>query len=405
MDTWVAPLVLNLTDSKAIRGLVLRNTGGYVHEDPVNTHPSVVFRASNNNVMAAINIAVASTATMDVLTIEFDNLGSLPVAGSYVLDVYVPTQSLQYLETTDDGDTVVYPNTLNTDATQDLTILASGRGNVFVLARDLIANDMLLAARSSGAVQLAIEQTVVASKMNLVSSNAGVVTLASFTTTADELNTLTLGHGNVVVAATKSLGVNAMSSRALGDGAILFATPGACNSSAIETVAGGEVFANLVDCLDTKVSLGGSGDVYLSSTYSLDVTDIGLGDVYASVSAVTAATGPFSRVPDTFTVPVYDILTVPSEVIQFIELAAGSGDATNDMTTIPPRDTTTKADASSTDVGLLVFAIVLFIVAAASYTLYRLKKLRHTKLSIEDKLADAGFATVGTPKEPTTLSL
>ncbi|KAF0683512.1 Aste57867_24440 [Aphanomyces stellatus] len=396
MNAWATPLVLNLTDSKAIHGLVLRNTGGHVHEDTVNTHPSVVFRASNNDIMAAINITIASTATMDVLNIEFDNIVPSRVTGSYLLDIYVPTQSLHYLEATQDRDVVVDPNALSMDAAQDVSIIASGGGNVYVQATNVAANHLLIAARSTGSIQLSIDDSIVASDIEVVATSSGSIWLLTSSTRSSLLTTYTLGSGNAIVAATNSLAVDTMLTHALGDGSIVFPNSGgACNASVVETMAGGSVYANLVDCFDSKVSLGGSGDVYLSSTVSLEVDDSGQGSVFAALAAATTTTGPFSPVPTNLVIPGYTILNVPDDFVHHIDLA---GDSSDDDTTHAPSLRTHK----SSDVGLLVFGIAMLVAAAATYALYRFKKARHAKRSMDNKLADSGFVHVSTPKETTT---
>ncbi|KAF0704418.1 Aste57867_7356 [Aphanomyces stellatus] len=198
---WPKPLVLNTTSSN-LRGLILRNTGGFVHEDPVNPTPSVVFRASNSDLLDAMTINLISTTDMDVLEFEFMNGNHQTVLGNYILDIYMPTASLQFLETTDDRDTLVYPNTLGTDPMQDMTISALGTGNVYIQSGNLAARQLTVEARGSGYVQLAIDHTVNVTDATLMASHLGSIALsASRLTAATGFVTLNIGSGNVFVSA------------------------------------------------------------------------------------------------------------------------------------------------------------------------------------------------------------
>ncbi|CAK4691713.1 hypothetical protein AeMF1_015568 [Aphanomyces euteiches] len=310
-DRMVFRRVYNATLGE-IHGLVLNNTGGLVYASPRTSSPSVVFETQSSKLLLSVSELVSHELRLLSLTLDRSTDSS-----AYSLKIYMPSYSLQYLETVGGGDAVVHGNTLNQDALMDLSIVSRGSGNILVDVDAIEADDVVVAAHSSGSIQLVVRHAFVANSIDLVSHRTGSVALLPGALATTVLATTSMRSGNVVVGGLSSnrpvISTEKLVVKALGSGFIEYLSHGACNASSVETYASGAAYTHLVVCQHSTAKLRDAGDIYVSSVQSLATQTDGSGSVYANLDVATRATGRFTPMPLTVALPTYEVLSISED--------------------------------------------------------------------------------------------
>ncbi|KAF0683515.1 Aste57867_24443 [Aphanomyces stellatus] len=408
MDAW-PQLIFNISSTK-VHGLLLRNTSGFVFEDRVNPMPSVVVRASNTALLNALVVELLSTETMDVLDVEFNNTDA--VSGNYLIDIYIPTNMLQYVQTTDLTTAVVYANTLNVNLAADVSIIAEGASNVFVQADDIGADAILVEARGTSYVQVTVAQQIMADELDLVAAGEASLAVLAGTTSTNMFTATNWGPNPIFVGSSVGatdvamLTTTDLLTKAYGSGDVVFLSPGACNSSLIEASASGNVYVNSMVCQDSTALLVNTGNIYLTSIASLKSADRGTGVVYADLLNDTAVLGTYSLVDSSAVVlPPFTSVPIPPHAASFIELSASNlTDVSQPSTdaTAPPATkhaTSSNSPGHAIEVALIVIAIAVLFGTLAAFGLYKRKKaltLRSDKITLTGD-EEIEFTTVATP--------
>ncbi|KAG9413648.1 hypothetical protein AC1031_012876 [Aphanomyces cochlioides] len=289
--------VYNATLSE-IHGLVLNNTGGVIYASPFSTKPSVVFETNDTDIVGHLAVTELASDELSLLSLALD---PPKVQCSYTLKIYVPPNSLRALETAAQGDAILHDNTLNQDGLSDLSIVSRGSGNILVDVDSIEADDVVVAAHSSGSIQLLARQAIAANSIDLVSHRTGSVALLPWTLTTNSIATTSMRSGNVVVGGLSSnrpvISTEKLVAKALG-----------------KTFASGAAYTHLVVCQNSAVLLQTTGDIYVNVARSLVTQNNGSGSIYASLGHAATATGSFMPMPSTVVMPQYNKLQVADEV-------------------------------------------------------------------------------------------
>ncbi|KAF0701346.1 hypothetical protein As57867_008166, partial [Aphanomyces stellatus] len=199
----------------------------------------------------------------------------------HYVNIYVSTQSIRKITSRADGDVVIYPNTLASSNTTNLTIQNAGSGNIFVQDSTVTAHTLSLHADTSGSIQWNVPTTVVAHTLDLQTAAAGSIFLfASNTLAAQSLVASAQASGSIAVSVSK-IAVADLHTDVSGSGGIVYAaTTGKCTLHAIKQMGSGNVYTSSISCVDTTVLAASSGDIFVAGTNSLDVNQMGSGNVY-----------------------------------------------------------------------------------------------------------------------------
>ncbi|KAF0701345.1 Aste57867_8196 [Aphanomyces stellatus] len=199
----------------------------------------------------------------------------------HYVNIYVSTQSIRKITSRADGDVVVYPNTLASSNTTNLTIQNAGSGNIFVQDSTVTAHTLSLHADTSGSIQWNVPTTVVAHTLDLQTAAGGSIFLfASTTLAAQSLVATTQASGSIAVEAA-TMTVSSMITNIAGAGSIVYsATASTCGSHSIKQMGPGNAYTSAIGCVDTTVLAASTGDIYVASTTSFDVNQMGSGNVY-----------------------------------------------------------------------------------------------------------------------------
>ncbi|ETW00830.1 hypothetical protein H310_07356 [Aphanomyces invadans] len=350
MSTLNHQKIVNVTASvDSVHGLVLRNTGGYIYEDRANSKPSVVFRTSNMALLNALTLKLMAGNLGAVVELAF--APNMTVEGQYLLDIFVPTNSLQYLQTDQGGDTIVAPRVLSANASRPISISSFGMGSVVVEESVVLASRLVVESRGSSRVQLNVARSVSAESVDLSTTSLGSIALLANSTTTKHLSAVSAGSGSVYMGspATKtttkttpvSLNATSLTAKTYGDGNVVFLDAGTCQGSDIQTSGHGSVYMHLVRCQNSNVVILGTGNTYLTTTGLLRVQDSELGTVFATGGATV--TGSVMVMPPSVPVPPYVPMVEPARSPRTIRLVAKTTTA-RPATTLPAKST--GADAS-----------------------------------------------------------
>ncbi|KDO15839.1 hypothetical protein SPRG_18626, partial [Saprolegnia parasitica CBS 223.65] len=221
----------------------------------------------------------------------------------YIVDVYVPSQSLAALST----------------APTPRSRSSFGRP-AFLSAPSIALRDLTLKVPGSGSIQFNVLDTTVASRAELSISGSGDVALLGSTLRMDTIMSSVSGSGSAYVGASSIVNATTVSTSISGSGAINFYRAGFCATQDISISGSGQVNAGAMACDVNSVSISGSGKVYAHALKSLKASTSGSGDIYAVAPLPATVTGSISTVTtppvSTFelqSLPAYE----PSSVFQF----------------------------------------------------------------------------------------
>ncbi|CAK4691707.1 hypothetical protein AeMF1_015569 [Aphanomyces euteiches] len=364
-----------------VRGLVLNNAGAFVYTTDSATTPSVVLRASNSNLLRALAIHIRDTDVFPVMELAFPSTAD----GDYVLEVYVPTQSLQYLRTAQAGDTSIAAEVFTNDATVEVKMQATGSGSILVQGGSIQANDLVVEALSSGRVEIDVQSLFTKSSIDLATNSSGSVALYSASTTTSKLTAATSSSGNVFVGRGASTKPNfqamTVSAHVSGQGDVVMLYAGTCGSSEIQTSGVGTAYLGALACRDSKTVLLGDGDIYVVASSSLQSQDSGKGTVYAALQPGALIAGPFSAMPNaTVQLPQFTPVAIPDH--QTFKNGRHS--------------TMTIGQFACTILSLLVFAGT--ITGLAMWAFWAVRRRRRSAKEGQEK-----FTEISTPTSKTTM--
>ncbi|ETV84418.1 hypothetical protein H257_03634 [Aphanomyces astaci] len=400
MNTWSEPAIFNATSTN-VRGLNLINTGGIIREDPVNASPSIVYRASNPDLVRALVVNQNDGANGD--TLELELLSQKDIAGDYLLEIYIPSNSLQYIHTGDGGNTVVGPNTLVVDSNRDIEIKALGSGSIFVETENIGSSFFMVEAQSSGDIHINVDNILSADVLDLAAQGRGEVSLLAGYTSTTSLVAVASGSGNVFVGnptndrASPSIMTTDLITKVFGDGSVVFLTDGSCASSFVQTSGTGSAFLSSMTCQDTGVVLLNTGNIYVTSTDSFASEDRGTGDVFAAIDALTTnATGTYYPLPDNVLLgaPTYTSLVVPDRTPTTIEI---KGVHSTSPDKLPPTVVSRGSNAIGGGcIAGIVLALVLLAAIAGVLIRRRVKARKHPQVKL-NYVTEVEFAQLATP--------
>ncbi|RHY32120.1 hypothetical protein DYB32_002853 [Aphanomyces invadans] len=400
MNKWPAPAIFNATSTR-VRGLTLINTGGIIHEDPVHASPSIVFRASNPDLVRALTVNQNEGPNGDTLELQFSSRQD--VAGDYLLEIYMPSNSLQYVHAGDGGSTVVGPNTLIVDSSRDIGIKSSGSSTIFVESDNIGSSSFMVETVSTGDIQINVNNVLAADVIDLSSQGSGDILLLAGNTAATSLVTVAEGSGSVFVGAnptttdpaSTSITATNLITKVFGDGNVVYLNDGTCDSSFVETSGAGSAFMSSMRCHDTGAVLLEKGNIYATATDSFSIEDRGTGEVYALVDAATNVTGTYYPFPDTVPSPSYTVMVVPDRTPTSIEIK-GAAPADLVQYTRKPQSTGSKALGSGS-IAAIVLALVVLIAFAAVVFVRRRIKARQPRQAKVDFTTEVEFVSIETP--------
>ncbi|KAH9109381.1 hypothetical protein LEN26_004180 [Aphanomyces euteiches] len=387
MDAWHERIFNATVDG--ILGLSVENAKTFIYEDRVNTRPSIVVRATSKDLVDAFRIHQSFVKMGSILNVTF--LPRSRVSGSYLLDVFVPSQTLQYLAVNGDDDTVVSSNTFSTEGTLDIAVFSNGgNGNVIADTPFVQANHLLLQSRGNGVIQFGAD-IVIAHDMELVSINNGSVALEATTTNVNRVSATTAGWGNVYVGSSlpgSLLTATEIEARVYCMGDVVFSAPGSCNSSLMHSMGQGNTFAHRVACRDTAALIVGGGSVFSTSIETLTTQVDGDGIVFASLEPTTTINGTYLPMPEFVFAPTFVSFPMPDNAPRAVE-----------TTTTVVQD----AQVASVPQVLLLLIGVGMLVAAVLVVLAHRFMAKRRRLAAPSELK---FVPMATPKEAcTALSL
>ncbi|ETW00829.1 hypothetical protein H310_07355 [Aphanomyces invadans] len=393
MSSWLQR-VYNAS-SVDLHTVVLHNTNAYVFESAAaNALPSVVFRASNSNLLKSLTVNETINDDGDVvLTVDVASPPSERIQGEYFIDVYMPPQSLQHLYASTAFDTVVYPNVLGVSAVNDVSVVSSGSGTIIVETPAIEAHHFRLETRGSGLIQFSIDEYLVAGEVTLVSVDAGSIALLAGNTTTNTVTAMTAGTGSIYVGRDGShmLSTIALNGRTYGDGDIVFSNVGQCHLGQFRSNGRGNIFANSMDCHTTTAGVFDKGDIYLKAYCTLSTTDDGAGTVFAELNENVTVKGLYAPLPDVVPAPFFSSFIMPDHhPLDYLpEAPTGQDD----------RGPTTSSTATA-QAAVFLLAVAMSVAAVIALAVYKFKKSRRSPTK-----NDLSFAKVSTPKESTTLAM
>ncbi|KAG9413646.1 hypothetical protein AC1031_012874 [Aphanomyces cochlioides] len=369
-----------------VRGLVLNNAGAFVYTTDSATTPSVVLRASNSNLLRALAIHIRDTDVFPVMELAFPSTAdSASIDGDYVLQVYVPTQSLQYLRTAQAGDTSIAAEAFTNDTTVEVKMQATGSGSILVQGGSIQADDLIVEALGSGRVEIDVQSLFTMSSIDLATNSSGSVALYSASTTTSKLTAATSSSGNVFVGRGASTKPNfqamTVSAHVSGQGDVVMFYAGTCGSSEVQTSGVGTAYLGALACRDSKAVLLGAGDIYVVASSSLQSQDSGKGTVYAAIQPGALISGPFSAMPNaTVQLPQFTPVAIPDH--QTFGLKSGQ------------HSTMTRGQFACTILSLLVF--VGTITGLAVWAFWAVRRRRRAAMEGQEKFTEISTPTSGT---------
>ncbi|EQC25336.1 hypothetical protein SDRG_16799 [Saprolegnia diclina VS20] len=294
--------------SSSLSGLKLRHSA-FIHATSA-TKASVVVRSISDGFLSAFAIEEEDGA----LSVNGPAWYANPFQVSstkYIIDVYVPLQSLAAVTLTGYGDAVLDPFTVVNSTDAALSLVVSGSGRLFLSAPSIALRDLKLKVPGSGSVQLHVLDTTVASRAELSISGSGDVALLGNTLRMDTIKSSVSGSGKAYVGASSFVNATTVSTSISGSGDINFYTAGVCATQDISISGSGQVNAGALACDASSVSISGSGKVYARALKSLKASTSGSGDIYAVAPLPASVTGSLSTVT-TAPVSTFELRSLPA---------------------------------------------------------------------------------------------
>lgn len=154
-----------------------------------------------------------------------------------------------------------------------LSASISGSGNIQVLAKSLNADDVTLAVAGSGDLAVVADEAIIKNTLTSAVAGSGDVTVQSGNLEVYNLTTAIAGSGDVT-----------------------YSKKGSCQEQTIALAGSGDVAAGSIVCVNTEVSLIGSGDVLVQTTGDLSVSSLFGSDVkyYGATPSNITVSGLFS---------------------------------------------------------------------------------------------------------------
>ncbi|KAF0683514.1 Aste57867_24442 [Aphanomyces stellatus] len=409
-DGW--PTHVFNTTTGNVRGLSLRNTGGLVYEDTVNANPSVVFRASNDDIMQAFSAELLEAKDMDILDLSFNNPNNFAIQGEYSLEIYIPSDSLKYLQSTDSGDTLVGANVLNTDVGQNVVVKNMGDGNLIVNTGHMGAQYLVVEAGGTGNIEINVDASLDASEMDVIASGLGSVAVLAGVSSSNKLTTTSSGSGSVFIgneigtSYVASLSTGNLVVHALDAGNVVFLNGGSCTTGDVDSSGAGSVYASSIVCQDNQIELTGAGNVFVTAANTLQSIDQGTGTTFADLSLSPTVTGAIDPLLVPIAIPTYTSLAVPNQSPWSISLDPVPVDPS---ATLPLPDSIKlrhhRGGLTGGQVALVIVLSIACVVlaAVAAFVVYkRVKKAQALKMMInkfDASPTDIEFTQLETPTE------
>ncbi|KAF0701344.1 Aste57867_8195 [Aphanomyces stellatus] len=205
----------------------------------------------------------------------------LNVVEPFYLNLHVPTRSIRKITARAAGDVVVYPKTLAANNATNVTIQTAGAGNVFVQDNTVVAHSVHLQADKAGSIQWNVPTTVVTDTLRVQAADAGsVFVFASTSLAATSLTATTFARGSIAIDAT-SLSVVSLHTDISGAGGVVYSTTaGTCANHSIKQMGPGNAYTSAIPCANTTILAASTGDIFVSTTASLEINQMGSGTVY-----------------------------------------------------------------------------------------------------------------------------
>ncbi|OQR87978.1 hypothetical protein ACHHYP_07796 [Achlya hypogyna] len=240
---------------------------------------SVVVRSDSQPFLDVLAFEEKAGKALVVKFSDDNSKGLNNVEVSYLIDVFVPVQSLASIVALGSGEIVVTPNALVNSTSDALDLAVTGSGSIFVSGPSIALDDLKLSASGSGNVQFDVPTTTVAKKVEASVTGSGALVLATTSLKATSLETSITGHGKVYVASAAANISSTVKTSIAGSGALNIYTAGSCAKHDITVAGSGAAYVSAMRCADTSVAVMGSGSAYVASTTSLATSVSGSGQV------------------------------------------------------------------------------------------------------------------------------
>ncbi|RQM29480.1 hypothetical protein B5M09_013433 [Aphanomyces astaci] len=285
--------------STNIRALNIHSDHTFVNEDANATAVWVTVTSTSTRMTDVVSFSERSTNGQDSLTIM---ASSYPGDIEYLIDVFVPSQSIQSVAFGGSGSLVVNPRSLVSTVAESaiipasVSISSSGSGDVYVQDTAVELHSLALSAMGSGELQWDVPVTHVATSVDVRNSGSGGVSMfSSSSLLAGTLVVKNYGSGDIVVtSANVTMSLNVATTIA-GSGDVSYDSTGLgyCRHLDMNGLGSGDAHMSSIACESTKVFSAGSGDVYVTSTHDLQVNRMGSATVYVTRPAPPGASGKF----------------------------------------------------------------------------------------------------------------
>ncbi|KAF0688355.1 Aste57867_20019 [Aphanomyces stellatus] len=295
----------------------------------------------------------------------------------HLVNIYVPTKSIRKIITRGDSDVVVYPHVLVSSTLTNIFIQNTGSGNVFVQDNDVQADAISLLVDSAGSIQWTVSTTAATRAIDLHTTGSGSVFI--FASTSLETNAMTVAtgsSGSIAVSATHMTVSTSLETGILESGGVAYSvTHGTCGHQSIKQMGSGNAYTSSVSCVNTSVLAASTGDIYLSSTNTLDVNQMGSGTVYVQqvFDVPLLVSGVYQLVQTNPTMVVIPPVPVPLHTL-------------NGLQSMKPRNSETMAFGWPGFVVLGALVVCLYVCYTRCYR-RRSPKTTRTLSKVETSLA------------------
>ncbi|KAF0709130.1 hypothetical protein As57867_006069, partial [Aphanomyces stellatus] len=152
--------------SDAIHGFIFSAPRAFIHPDTSGAiKASVVFSADTQALVDAFHVQETLEDAIRHVKVGF-HIGS-SASGNYVLDVFVPPNSVQHVANDGAGDVVVDSGVLASDDRRNVHVEATKSGSVFVSDNDITLRHLTLSSSGSGSIQVSVKAALNSSQIDL----------------------------------------------------------------------------------------------------------------------------------------------------------------------------------------------------------------------------------------------
>ncbi|KAG9413557.1 hypothetical protein AC1031_012783 [Aphanomyces cochlioides] len=299
-DNWHSK-VFNAT-STDVYGLVL-NLGVHVYEAPPGVQTiSAVVKSDSEGFINAFEFKERTVkSSIKALDIGVKNTWGnafLVWSANYIVDIYVPTAMIEYVDLDGGNDVIMYPRTIVNNASRSLQAEVSGSGSIFMQDSDIALKQLQLKISGSGLVQVDVGNVTLADLLQVKMSGSGDIAVSSNALTTGSIQTDISGSGNIYVAAKT------------GSGRISYYEMGSCGQHDVSISGSGTIEAGGIITQKTHVSISGSGNVYSSAVESIGTDISGSGSVYV-VGTVPPSVSGTIKTTSSYPVSRYTLKALP----------------------------------------------------------------------------------------------